>query len=134
MTVSRRMTVLCRDAKVLLEAAGYDIVIVTELLLQQRFLAHLIAFQGNADVRCIRIKIAIKPFVNLAEVETYCGKEIREIRTQLTRYPQTTHFHGEIWVATADGRFQCYEISLDVFREISLGTHAPIVRMEGAVE
>ena len=132
MTVPRRMTVLCRDAKMLLEAAGYDVVIVAELSLQQRFLANLIAFDGNADVRNIRIKIAIKPFVNLADVETYCGKEIRKFRKQLARYPQTTCFHGEIWVATADGRFQCYEISLDTFREISLDTRAPVARIEGA--
>lgn len=137
MTVPRRMTVLCRDAKVRLEAAGYDVVIVTELSLQQRFLVHLVALRGNADVRYIRIKIAIKPFVSFADVETYCANaycanEIREIRKQLAHYPQKTHFHGEIWVATADGQFQCYEISLDTFREISLGTRAPLALIEGA--
>lgn len=132
MTVPRRMTVLCRDAKVRLEAAGYDVVIVTELPLQQQFLVHLVALRNKAEVRYIRIKIAIKPRVSVAYVETHCGKEIREIRKQLARYPQKTHFHREIWVATADGRFQCYEISLDAFREIFPGTCAPVARMEGA--
>ncbi|MDO8873296.1 MAG: hypothetical protein Q7V05_11295 [Methanoregula sp.] len=80
MTVPRRMTVLCRNAKVLLEAAGYDVVIVPERSLQQRFQAHLIAFHGNTDVRYILIKIAIKSFVSLAEVEKFCANEIREIR------------------------------------------------------
>jgi len=131
MTVTRQMTVLCRDAKVLLEAAGYDVVIVPERSLQQRFLAHLIALQGNADVRYIWIKIAIQPYVSFADVEMHCVNAIRAIRKRLARSPQA-RFHGEIWVATADGRFQRYEISLDTFREISSGTRAPPVRMEGA--
>ena len=133
MTAARRMTVLCRNAKVLLEAAGYNVVIVPERSLQQRFLAHLIAFQGNADVLYIRIKISIKPVVRFAEVEMHCGREICEIRKQIARNPRTPRFHGEIWVATADGRFQCYEISLDTLREISPGTRALVVRIEGAV-
>ena len=132
MTAPRRMIVLCRDAKILLEAAGYDVVIVPERSLQQRFLAHLIAFDANTDMRYIWIKIAIKPFVCLAEVEKFCANEICEIRKQLARHSQTTRFHGEIRVATADGRFQCYEVSLDTFREISLDTRTPVVRMEGA--
>ena len=53
MTVPRRMTVLCRNTKKLLEAAGYDVVIVPERSLQQRFFAHLIAFHANTDVRYI---------------------------------------------------------------------------------
>ncbi len=132
MTVPRRMTVICRNTKMLLEAAGYDVVIVPERSLQQRFLAHLIALQGNADVRYIWIKIAIKPFISRDDVETHCANDIREIRKQLARYPQQAHFHGEIWVATTDGRFQCYEVSSNTFREISPGTQAPHVRMEGA--
>ena len=131
MTVPRRMTVLCRDAKMLLEAAGYDVVIVPERSLQQRFFAHLIAFQGNADMRYIWIKIAIKPYVSFADVEMHCVNEIREIRKQIARYPQNTHFHGEIRVATADGRFQCYEVSADAFREILPGARAPVARIEG---
>jgi len=132
MTVPRRMTVLCRDAKVLLEAAGYDVVIVPERSLQQRFLAHLIAFDGNADMRYIWIKIAIQPFVCLADVEMHCSRESGEIRKRLARYPQQANFHGEIWVATADGRFHCYEVSADAIRAIFKGKRAPIVRMEGA--
>ena len=132
MTVPRRMTILCRNAKMLLEAAGYDVVIVPERSLQQRFFAHLIAFQGNTDVRYIWIKIAIKPYVSFADVETHCVNEIREIRKQIARHPQNTHFHGEIWVATADGRFQCYEVAVDAFREILPGARTPIVRIEGA--
>jgi hypothetical protein len=131
MTVPRRMTVLCRDVKVLLEAAGYDVVIVPERSLQQRFLAHLIALQGNADVRYIWIKIAIQPFINRVDVEMHCVNEIREIRKRLAHYPQQAHFHKEIWVATADGRFQCYEVSADAIREILKGERAPVVRMEG---
>jgi len=132
MTVPRRMTVLCRDVKILLEAAGHDVVIVLERSLQQRFFAHLIAFQGNTDMRYIWIKIAIKPFVGLTEVEKFCANEIRECRKQIARHPQNTHFHGEIWVATADGRFQCYEVAVDAFREILPGARTPIVRIEGA--
>lgn len=131
MTIPRRMTVLCRKAKVLLEAAGYDVVIVAELPVQQQVHANLIAFLGNADVRYIQIKIAIKPFVSLADVKTYCANEIREIRKQLARH-QTTRFHGEIWIATADGRFQCYEVFSDAIREIYPGTHAPVVLLGGA--
>ena len=132
MTVPRRITILCRNAKVLLEAAGYDVVIVPERSLQQRFQAHLIALQGNADMRYIWIKIAIKPYVSFADVEMHCVNEIREIRKQLARHPQNTHFHGEIWVATADGRFQCYEVAVDAFREIFPGARTPLVRIEGA--
>ena len=131
MTVPRRMTLLCRNAKVLLEAAGYDVVIVPERSLQQRFSAHLLAFQDNTDVRDIWIKIAIKPFVSLAEVEKFCANEICELRKQLARHSQTTRFHGEIRVATADGRFQCYEVSVDAFREIFPGARAPVALMEG---
>ncbi len=132
MTVPRRMSVLCRDAKILLEAAGYDVVIVPERSLQQRFLAHLIAFDGNTDVRYILIKIAIKPFVSLAEVEKFCANEIRKIRKHLAPHSQTTRFHWEIRVATADGRFQCYEVSADAFREIFPGARDPVVLNEGA--
>ena len=132
MTAPRRMTILCRNAKMLLEAAGYDVVIVPERSLQLRFQVHLIAFQGNTDVRYIWIKIAIKPFVSLAEVEKFCANEIREIRKQLARHSQTTRFHGEIRVATADGRFQCYEVSADAFREIFPGARDPVVLNEGA--
>jgi len=131
MTVPRRMTILCRDAKVLLEAAGYDVVIVPERSLQQRFLAHLIALQGNADVRYIWIKIAIQPYVSFADVEMHCVNAIRAIRKQLACYPQQTCFHREIWVATANGKFQRYVVSADAIREIFPGTRAPIVRMEG---
>jgi len=132
MTASRRMTVLCRNAKVLLEAAGYDVVIVAELPVRQQVHAHLIALQGNADVRFIQIKIAIKPYVSFADVEMHCGREIREIRKQLACHPQQNHFHGEIWVATADGRFQCYEVSANAFQEIFPGASAPVALMEGA--
>ena len=132
MTIPLRMTVLCRNAKVLLEAAGYDVVIVAELPVQQQVHANLIALQGNADVRYIQIKIAIKPFVSLAEVKRYCANEIHEIRKQLARHPQTTWFHGEIWVATADGRFQCYEISSDTFREIFPDARNSVTLMERA--
>lgn len=131
MTAVRRMTILNRNAKVLLEAAGYNVVIVTELFLQQRILAHLIAFKGNADVRYIRIKIAIKPVVSFAEVKMHCSREICEINKQIARNPQMTRFHGEIWVATADDRFQCYEISLDTLREISPGTRALVALIDG---
>ena len=132
MTVPLRMTVLCRNAKVLLEVAGYDVVIVAELPVQQQVHAHLIALQGNADVRYIQIKIAIKPYVSFADVEMHCGREICEIRKQLARHPQQTCFHGEIWVATADGRFQPYEVLVDAIREILPGARAPVVRMDGA--
>jgi hypothetical protein len=126
------MTVLCRNAKVLLESAGYDVVIVAELPVQQQVHAHLIALKGNADVRYIQIKIAIKRFISLVDVETYCGKEIRECRKQIVRYPQNTHFHREIWVATADGRFLPYEVSADAIREFIPDAHIPLVRFEGA--
>jgi hypothetical protein len=126
------MTILCRNAKVLLEAAGYDVVIVPERSLQQRFLAHLIAFDSNTDMRYIWIKIAIKPFVSLAEVEKFCANEICEIRKQLARHSQTNRFHGEIRVATADGRFQCYEVSAYAIREIFPGARDPVTRIEGA--
>lgn len=126
MTALRRKTVLIRDAKILLESAGYDVVIVPELSLQHWFQAHLIAFHGNTDVRYIWIKIAIKPFVCLAEVEKFCANEIREIRKQLARHTQMTRFHCEIRVATADGRFQCYEVSSDAFREIFPCARDPI--------
>ncbi|MDO8871199.1 MAG: hypothetical protein Q7V05_00500 [Methanoregula sp.] len=132
MTAPRRMTVLIRDAKILLEVAGYDVVIVPERSLQQWFQAHLIAFHGNTDVRYIWIKIAIKPFVCLAEVEKFCANETREIRKHLARHSQQTRFHGEIRVATADGRFQCYEVSADAFREIFPGARDPVALMEGA--
>ena len=132
MIAARRMTVLCRNAKVLLKVAGYIVVIVPERSLQQRFLAHLIAFKGNADVRYIRIKIAIKPFVSFADVETHCSMEIREVRKQIARNPRTPRFHGEIWVATTGSRFQCYEILSDMLQEISPNTCALITRMEGA--
>ncbi|MFA4849413.1 MAG: hypothetical protein WC626_06770 [Methanoregula sp.] len=133
MTAARRMTILCRNAKVLLKVAGYNVIIVPERSLQQRFLAHLIASKGNADVRYIRIKISIKMVVSFAEVEKHCVREICEIRKQIARNPKTPRFHGEIWVATADGRFQCYEISLDALRETSPGTRALVTLMEGAV-
>ncbi len=132
MTVPRRMTILCRNAKVLLEVAGYDVVIVPDLPVRQQIHAHLIALQSNADVRYIQIKIAIKPFISLVDVETYCSKEIRECRKQIVRYPQNTHFHREIWVATADGRFQCYEVSANAIREFFPGASAPIALMGGA--
>jgi len=132
MTAPRRKTVLIRDAKILLEAAGYDVVIVPERSLQQWFQAHLIAFHGNTDVRYIWIKIAIKPFVCLAEVEKFCANEILEIRKQLARHSKMTWFHCEIRVATADGRFQCYEVSADAFRENFTGARAPVVLIEGA--
>ena len=133
MIAARRMTVLCRNAKVLLKVAGYIVVIVPERSLQQRFLAHLIASKGNTDVRYIRIKIAIKPFVSFADVETHCSMEIREFRKQIARNSRTTRFHGEIWVATTGSRFQCYEILSDTFRETFTGTHALVTHMEGAV-
>ena len=74
MTAPRRMTILCRNAKVLLEVAGYDVVLVAELPVQQQVHAHLIALQGNADVRYIQIKTAIKRFISLVDVETYCSR------------------------------------------------------------
>lgn len=131
MIAARRISVLSRNAKVLLEAAGYNVVIVTELCLQQRFLAHLIAFSGNADVRYIRFKIAIKPVVSLADVEAFCALEIREFRRQNIRHPKKTHLHGEIWVATTGGRIKSYEILSDMIREIFPATNVPVAFMEG---
>ena len=83
-------------------------------------------------MRYIQIKIAIKPFVSLTEVEKFCANKICEFRKQLARHPQTTRFHGEIWVATADGRFQCYEISSDTFREIFPDARNSVTLMERA--
>ena len=115
---SRRGTLIEEGARELLQLHGYTVRIIPPEFNKRYPPAHIVASRAKGEIRYIRIrKISRRP-ATIETIESQCTKDLVQYRKHLTRHPEKTGLHCEIWLYFLSFGFCCFEVLIDCVREI----------------
>jgi hypothetical protein len=117
---SRRGRLIEEGARELLQLNGYSVQIIPHVFDQRYPPAHIIATHANGEILYIRIRKIAHWGSSVDILEMHFSHDIEKFRKFISRHPEMTNLHCQIWFYSLTYGFFRFDILKDEIREVGI--------------